>query len=63
MTTKAPQMSATGFSVAETERILGLSLNDGYRQIKLGKLRAFRNSQNLLKVTEAEIYRFMREEL
>lgn len=61
--TNAPAMPVAGINIIEAERALGLKLNEGYRQIKRGKLRAFKNSVGQLRVTEAEIYRYLREEM
>lgn len=61
--TVAPVMPMAGISIKEAENALGLKPNEGYRKIKRGKLRAFRNKQNQLQVTESEIYRYLREEM
>ncbi len=63
MKTLAPKvMPVAGVTVYEAEQALGLAQNLGYRHIQRGKLRAFTNGQGLLRITEAEIYRYLREE-
>ena len=57
----APAMPAIGLSVAQAEKLLGLPRRVGYRKIQQGKLRAFRDSAGILKVSESEIYRYLSE--
>ncbi len=64
MKTLAPKvMPIAGISIFQAEQAIGISQNEGYRKIKAGKLRAFKDSQGQFKVTEAEIYRYLREEV
>ncbi len=58
----SPAMPQTGLSVIQAERLLGLPRRVGYRKIKQGKLRAFRDDQGLVKIAPEEIYRYLREE-
>ena len=58
----SPAIPQTGLSVIQAERLLGLPRRVGYRKIKQGKLCTFRDSQGILKITKAEIYRYIREE-
>lgn len=58
---KMPAMPATGLSVAQAEKLLSLPKGVGYKKIKQGKIRAF-YSGGLLKVSESEIFRYLREE-
>jgi hypothetical protein len=58
----APAMPAVRLSVAQAEKLLVLPRRVGYRRIQQGKLRAFRDSQGILKVSQSEIYRYLSEE-
>lgn len=50
-----------GWSIATTERILGMAPKTGYRAIKEGKLRAFVGLDGRLYVHPYEVWRYMKE--
>ena len=59
----APSMPQVGLSVAQASKLIGVSRYRGYELIHKGRLRAFKDTQGLIKVEPSEIQRFLREEV
>ncbi len=49
-----------GYSIAEVERILGIPTKTGYRLLKSGKLSAYVDSSGQLRVSQMELYAYMK---
>lgn len=58
----APSLPQIGLSVAQASKLIGVSRYKGYELIHKGKLRAFRDSQGLIKIDPNETQRYLREE-
>ena len=61
--TQTPDMALppVGYSVADTERILGLAPKTGYRVIKQGRLKAFVGLDGRLYVHPYSVWKYMED--
>ena len=50
----------TGYTIVEVEKLLGMAPKTGYRLVKTGKLNAFKGLDSKLRVSEMELYCYMR---
>ena len=58
MVTKA--LPRAGYTIPEVEKVLGIAPKTGYRLVNSGKLKAFRGLDGKLRVSEIEMWMYMR---
>lgn len=50
-----------GYTIVEIEKLLGIAAKTGYRLVNNGKLAAFKGLDGKLRVSETELFLYMRE--
>lgn len=58
---KAELLEMPGYAIYEVENILSMPVKTGYKLVKDGKVKAYRDSGGKLRISYGELYRYMKD--